>query len=99
MTNEYRPICPHCRETLERWEPNPYTGWDHDLYYCNNNECAYFITGRRLICEEFEKNFAYRYCLDPKKNQELPLIAWCPGELSLLKGRCEDAESLREAAG
>jgi len=99
MTNEYRPTCPHCRETLERWEPSPYTGWDHDLYYCNNNECAYFVTGRRKICEEFEKNFAYRYCLDPKKNQELPLIAWCPGELSLLKGRCGDAECLREAAG
>jgi hypothetical protein len=99
MANEHTPTCPHCREALERWEPNPYTGWGHDLYFCNNNECDYFVTGRRRICEEFEKNFAYRYCLDPRKNKELPLIAWCPGELSLLKGRCAEAEHRCEATG
>jgi hypothetical protein len=50
----------------------------------------YFITGRRKICNEYEKNFAYRYCYDPNNGQELPIIAWCPGELPLLKGRCGD---------
>ena len=86
--DEEKRLCPHCNERLERWEPSPYTGWDRSLFFCNNNECDYFIHGRAKICLEYEKNFAYRYCYDPKNEQELPIIAWCPGDLSLLKGRC-----------
>lgn len=83
-------VCPHCNETLTRWEPCPETGWDTDLYYCDNNECRYFVDGRRKICEEFQKNFAYRFCYNPKNGQGFPLIAWCGGELSLLRGRCDE---------
>lgn len=83
--------CPHCHEVLTRWEPCPHTGWDHDLFYCSNNTCSYFVNGRRKICVEFEKNFSYRFCFDPVNGQELPIVAWCAGELSLLKGRCRDA--------
>jgi hypothetical protein len=81
-------VCPHCSKALERWDPSPYTAWAHHLFFCNNNDCDYFIKGRAKICFEYEKNFAYRYCYDPKNGQELPIVAWCPGELSLLKGRC-----------
>jgi hypothetical protein len=90
MMNEEKLICPHCNQSLEKWEPCPWTGWGHDMFYCNNNECPYFLTGRRRICLEFEKNFAYRYCYNPENGQELPIIAWCGGELSLLKGRCKE---------
>lgn len=84
--------CPHCESILLRWEPCPDTGWDHDLYYCDNDACPYFVEGRRRICEEFEKNFAYRYCYDPLNGQTLPIISWCGGDLSLLKGRCKSGE-------
>ena len=89
--NEKNLTCPHCDKQLLRWEPSPYTGWGHDLYYCDNNECNYFIEGRLKICIEFEKNFAYRYCYNPVNGKEFPIIAWCGGELSLLKGRCKSA--------
>ncbi len=80
--------CPHCNETLVKWEPNPYTCWGDDLYYCDNDACAYFVKGRQKICLEFEKNFAYRYCYNPKSGRSIPIVSWCGGELSLLKGCC-----------
>jgi hypothetical protein len=80
--------CPHCGEVLTRWEPSPYTGWGHDMFYCDNNECEYFVKGRIKICMEFEKNFAYRYCYNPVNGKDISIIAWCGGDLSLLKGRC-----------
>jgi len=85
---EYK--CPHCDAELERWEPSPYTGWGNELFYCSNNQCAYFITGRKEICYQYEKNFAYRYCYNPENGQEIPIISWCPGKLSLLKDRCAE---------
>ena len=88
IMNRDKLTCPHCDEPLERWEPSPWTGWGHDLFYCNNNRCPYFISGRRKICLEFEKNFAYRYCYNPANSKEFPIITWCGGDLSLLKGRC-----------
>jgi hypothetical protein len=80
--------CPYCGEALERWEPSPYAGWGHDMFYCANNECEYFIRGRIKICTEFEKNFAYRFCYNPVNGKDFPIITWCGGDLSLLKGRC-----------
>lgn len=38
MNNE-TPTCPHCHEPLLRWEPSPYTGWGHDLFYCDTPGC------------------------------------------------------------
>lgn len=90
--NEEKYTCPHCSRPLKRWEPSPYAGWGHELYYCNNNDCVYFINGRVKICVEFEKNFAYRYCYNPVNGKAFPIIAWCGGDLSLLKGRCGEVK-------
>ena len=81
-------ICPHCEKPLVRWEPCAQTGWVHDLFLCDNNECSYFVEGRRKIACDYEKNFAYRYCYNPANGKELPIVSWCGGNLSLLKGRC-----------
>jgi len=81
-------MCPHCGMPLATWEPHCEAGWDHGLLLCENDRCTYFVTGRSRICEEFEKNFSYRYCCDPKTGKEWPTVAWCGGDLSLLKGRC-----------
>jgi len=88
MMNQENPICPHCGKALSRWEPAPESGWDRELLYCDNNACTYFVRGREKVCKEFERNFAYRYCLDPKTGKARPIVAWCGGSLSLLKGRC-----------
>jgi hypothetical protein len=81
--------CPHCNEALDCWEPCPETGWDHNLYVCNNDACPYFTCGREKIARECHANFAYRYCYDPEKGKEMPVVAWCGGDRSLLKGRAE----------
>ena len=83
--------CPYCGKTLTEWEPSPYTGWGTNMFYCDNNKCEYFINGRKKICYEFQKNFAYRYCINPETGHQFPIITWCHGELSLLKGRCTNA--------
>ena len=80
--------CPHCEADLETWEPSPYTGWGVNMLYCSNNCCPYFLRGREKIYFETTKNFAYRYCINPTNGKELPIIAWCPGELSLKRKIC-----------
>jgi hypothetical protein len=68
--------CPHCQKELMTWEPSPYTGWGDNMLYCDNNECGYFVRGREKICREYDRNFAYRYCYNPKNGQELPLARY-----------------------
>ena len=88
MNREEIHTCPHCGEELSRWEPSPESGWDTDLLICNNDECAYFVKGRKKICDECSVNFSYRYCYNPSKGSNVALAAWCGGDLSLIKGRC-----------
>jgi len=83
--------CPYCSEELVTWDPPDEAGWDHALMICQNNECSYFVRGRSKVCKEYERNFSYRYCYDPATGKELPILAWCGGDLSLLKGRCKEA--------
>jgi hypothetical protein len=80
--------CPHCGNRLEAYEPSPFSDWDSPLLICNNNECSYFTKGREKICEDYKKNFSYRYCVNTANGTSIPMMAWCYGELSLLKGRC-----------
>jgi hypothetical protein len=89
--------CPHCRGGLTKWEPNPESGWGDDMYFCDNNACSYFVEGRKRICSEYDKNFSYRYCVNPKTGCSVPLVAWCGGDLSLLKGRCKEADGVCKA--
>jgi len=81
-------MCPYCKTPLQEFEPNPYQAWPNDIAYCPSNDCSYFRHGRKDIAEKFQKNFGYRYCWDPVGEAACPLIAWCPGTLSYLKGRC-----------
>jgi len=80
--------CPYCGTPLEEYEPNAYECWPNNLSFCPSNDCSYFKFGRREIADRFQKNFGYRYCWDPVTENAFPRIAWCPGSLSYLKGRC-----------
>lgn len=81
-------ICPHCDEPLTTREASPFSDWSNDLFYCENDDCSYFVDGRKKVCVEYEKNYSYRYCYNPENGKSFPLITWCGGGLSLLKGRC-----------
>ena len=65
--------CPHCEEPLVRWEPCAQTGWSHDLFLCDNNECAYFVEGRRKIACDYEKNFPIAIAITLKMERSCPL--------------------------
>ena len=80
--------CPFCGSALQEWEPSPYHLWENNLLYCPSDACSYFRFGRKEIADRFHKNFGYRYCWDPVKAHGFPLIAWCGGARSYLKGRC-----------
>ncbi len=82
-------ICPYCGKKLEVWEPHPETGWSDYLLVCGNDECEYFHRAREKVAEECKVNFAYRYCLNPKTGKAIPIVTWCGGDLSLLKGRAK----------
>lgn len=86
--NERSCACPYCGERLDRWEPASESGWGNGLYLCNNNECAYFMQGRKKIGRECEVNFGYRCGYDPEKDRGICMAAWCGGSLSWMKGRC-----------
>ena len=81
--------CPYCETLLEEWEPTAYHAFPNNVFFCPNDGCEYFRYGRRAIAEQFNRNFGYRYCFDPVARSAFPLIAWCNGERSYLKGRCE----------
>lgn len=83
-----RGTCPYCDAPLLEWEPSAYHAFENNLLFCPSNTCDYFRYGRRDIADRFQKNFGYRYCWDPVREHAFPLIAWCGGELSYLKGRC-----------
>ncbi|MFH2006275.1 MAG: hypothetical protein ABI333_06790 [bacterium] len=80
--------CPFCETELEEWEPSAYHCWENNLWFCPSDRCKYFRYGRQEIADRFQKNFGYRYCFDPGNKVAFPLIAWCGGERSYLKGRC-----------
>lgn len=86
-TMSERPFCPHCNTPLTPWEPHPETCWGDTLWVCENNDCDYFKRGRAKIAEEEKVNFAYRYCLNPTTGKAVPIVSWCGGDLSLLKGK------------
>ena len=84
--SDQKKLCPHCGMPLSVWEPHPEGGWDHDLLLCENNECSYFVRGRSRICREYEQNFSYRFCCDPKTGKEWPAVVrrrFVPSQRSL----------------
>ena len=92
MSNQ-KIVCPHCGSALESYDPSPFSDWDSELLICNNNDCSYFIRGRERVCDEYKKNFSYRYCVNASNGTAVPMVAWCHGELSLLKGRCNQTQA------
>ncbi|MFN3535313.1 MAG: hypothetical protein ACK4WB_07985 [Desulfatiglandales bacterium] len=80
-------VCPHCNQELTPWEPHPETCWGDTLWVCENDDCSYFTRGRERIAKEEKVNFAYRYCYNPQSKKAVPIVTWCGGGLSFLKGR------------
>lgn len=75
--------CPHCGEKFTIWEPSTYSGWGHDMLYCDNDECAYFVQGRRKICMEFEKTLPTGTVSTPKPERPFPLLPGAAGNCLL----------------
>jgi len=88
MASEH--TCPYCHKDLVSWEPPDEAGWDHDLMVCENNECSYFVKGEAKSAKTMTGISATATAMTLQTGNELPILAWCGGDLSLLKGRCKE---------
>jgi len=84
------PKCPHCGEPLQAFALPEEGGWESTFHVaCFNDDCAYFVRGRRRMEDVYGVKVSYRYRVDPTTGQSSPLAVWSP---DALKDRILDAE-------
>ena len=71
------PRCPHCGESLTKWENPELNSWSGEYQYvCFNDECPYFARGWNWMREQFNVTASYRYRFDPATGERGPLPVW-----------------------
>ena len=84
------PKCPHCGEPLQAFAVPEEGGWDSTFHVaCFNDECSYFVRGRRRMEDVYGVRVSYRYRIDPTTGLSSPLAVWSK---DALKDRILDAE-------
>jgi hypothetical protein len=69
--------CPHCGDTLKKWEVPDGATWDDEFFFvCFNNECPYFVRGWRWMEEQYNQKASYRYALNPTSGGSLMIPVW-----------------------
>ncbi|MFO8175915.1 MAG: class I SAM-dependent methyltransferase [Longimicrobiales bacterium] len=60
--------CPHCRESLSKWEvpDDPIIDWPNEyMYLCFNDACPFVVRGWRFMWEQGIEGHSYRYLFNP----------------------------------
>jgi len=71
------PSCPHCGQSLIRFELPDNTGWEGEFQLaCFNDECPYFVRGWKHMEEHYAARASYRYRIDPTTGHASPLGVW-----------------------
>lgn len=77
MEKDEKRTCPHCHQTLKKWQCPPEADFGNDyLYVCFNDECPYFINGWEWMRKKFNHNISYRYRYNPSNGESGPLPVW-----------------------
>jgi hypothetical protein len=80
--NRESPVCPHCGESMLRWQPPADSAWTSAfMYVCFSDECPYFVRGWRWMKERFDVVASYRFRIDPETSKSGPLPVWSPHAL------------------
>ena len=75
--NQPPPVCPHCDGLTVKMSLPLEAGYDTDFFYvCFNDECPYFIRGKRLMWEKYRVQSSYRYRVNPVNGKPAPLPVW-----------------------
>ena len=82
MNNAKEYTCPHCGETLRKWENPEGTNWSSKYQYvCFNDECTYYTNGWKWMLEKYKVNSSYRHRYNPENGETGPLPVWSENAL------------------
>ncbi|RMD52308.1 MAG: zinc ribbon domain-containing protein [Nitrospirae bacterium] len=105
MKKEDRPVCPHCEETLKKWEVPPFNfsdglGWGTNfLYVCFNDECSFYVNGWKRMMDVYGQVASYRYMIIPDTGEEgaIPFMTPMAGKGNIIDEDYERELMEREA--
>ncbi len=82
MNNTKEHKCPHCGETLRKWENPEGTNWSSKYQFvCFNDECTYYKNGWKWMLEKYKVNSSYRHRYNPENGETGPLPVWSENAL------------------
>lgn len=59
------PICPHCKQTMEKMDSRHLDWGTTFLWVCFNNHCTFFMKGWKHMMENYGQLVSYRYMITP----------------------------------
>ena len=90
------PTCPHCGGTLQAFAVPEEGGWESAFHVaCFNDDCPYFVRGRKRMEDVYGVKVSYRYRIDPTNGQASPRAVWSK---DALKDRILEAEITTDIA-
>jgi len=77
MTEDKKPICPHCGDAMRKWRVPIGSTWPNEFFYvCFNDKCPYFVKGWEYMWERQQTKASYRCRMDPETGTCAPLPVW-----------------------